>query len=238
MNLLLLQEKLGTSVKHLLIGLDDLPGLPVTLLHNAVNLAVNGLRHFLTVSPGMGQVPSDKHFIVIIPIGHQANPVRHTILSHHGMGRACGPFDVIGGAGGDISKDNLLRYPSPQQDCDILQHLLTCVEHLIILRERHCIASRPHSCGNDGDGIYRSHIREQMKENRMTRLMVSRNLLLFVRDQFALLLSADGHLRESPLDICLSQISAVLFRGHNRGLVQQVLQIRPGEPGRCLGNLL
>ena len=70
----------------------------------------------------------------------------------------------------------------------ILKHPAFGQEHLVLFRKRHGIARRTNTCRNDGHRIHRPHIRQYMKQDRMPGFMISRNPLLLVRDNTALLL--------------------------------------------------
>ena len=59
----------------------------------------------------------------------------------------------------------------------------------------------------------RSHIRKHMEQDRVARLMVSRNLLILLGNYLALLLSADSHLDKRLVDIRLLDELPVVFGG-------------------------
>ena len=105
---------------------------------------------------------------------------------------------------------------------------------LILLRKRHRIACRTDTGRNDRNGVNRSHIREDMEQNRMTRLMVCGNLLIFLGNHLAALLSTDSHFNKGFLNIRLGQELTSLFCGIDRRLIHQVFQIGSGKSSGCL----
>ena len=59
--------------------------------------------------------------------------------------------------------------------------------------------------------MHRSHIRQNMEQDRMTGLVVGGDLLFFLRDDTALLLRADADLDKRTVNIRLANIAAVLL---------------------------
>ena len=59
--------------------------------------------------------------------------------------------------------------------------------------------------------------------------MKRRNLLFLIGDNPALFLRSDADFDEGSADILLHDKCAVFPRGHNRSLIQQILEIRPGK---------
>ena len=78
----------------------------------------------------------------------------------------------------------------------------------------------------------RPDIRKQVEQDRVSRLVVRRDPLLFLRDHTAVLLGSDTDADECLLNVVLFQEGSLLFCRQDRGFIHQVLQIRPGE-SRC-----
>ena len=72
----------------------------------------------------------------------------------------------------------------------------------------------------------------------MASLMISCDLLLFVRDDLALLLRTDPNFNECFFDIFLHDVRTAFFCCVNGSLVEKVLKIRTGKSSRCLGDLM
>ena len=77
-----------------------------------------------------------------------------------------------------------------------------------------------------------------MEQDRMTCLVICRNLLLLVGNNAALLLCTDSYFDKRPLNIFIRDKGAILLRCDDRCLVQQILQIRSGESCGSLCELL
>ena len=76
-----------------------------------------------------------------------------------------------------------------------------------------------HAGRDDGDRVDRTNIREFMEQDRVARLMVSRDLLLLLGDHLALLLRTDSDLHECLIDISLENIAAGLLCSENCRLI-------------------
>ena len=68
----------------------------------------------------------------------------------------------------------------------------------------------------------------------MTRLMVRGNLLIFLGNHLAALLSTDSHFNKGFLNIRLGQELTSLFCGIDRRLIHQIFQIGSGKSSGCL----
>ena len=82
----------------------------------------------------------------------------------------------------------------------------------------------------------RPHVGQHVEQNRVTGLVVSRDLLILLGDHLAALLRADAHLHKGPVDIGLADKPASLPGGQDGRLVHQVLQVRARESGGGLRN--
>ena len=85
----------------------------------------------------------------------------------------------------------------------MLHHFTTGIEHLIILRQGHRITGSAHTGGNNGNRIDRLHIRQHMKQDCMTGLMVGRDPFLLVGNHLAALFRTDSYLNKCSLNIAL-----------------------------------
>ncbi len=77
-----------------------------------------------------------------------------------------------------------------------------------------------------------------MKQDRVTRFMISRNFLFFVGNDLALLFRADTDFDKRFFDVLLPDKAPVRTRRVNGGLVHQIFQIRTGKSRCRTGNLL
>ena len=186
----------------------------------------------------MCQILTDEDFIIVIVIADDTDMIRHSVTGYHTAGCLGGFLNITGCSGGNISEDDLLRNTSSQRYHDILEHTALGGEHLILFRQGHGITGGSHTGRNNGYGVDRSHIRQHMEQDRMTCLVICRNLLLLVGNNAALLLCTDSYFDKRPLNIFICDKGAVLLRRDNGRFVQQVLQIRSGEACSSLSDLL
>ena len=106
--------------------------------------------------------------------------LRHSIFCHHRLCHTSSLFDILGGASGNVIKNQFLCHSAAQIYYNFLKHPALGVKHLFTLRKRHGIACSTHACRNDRHRIYGSYIRQHMKQNRMACFMVCRNPFLFI----------------------------------------------------------
>ena len=199
---------------------DDLLRLRIALIDDPLDLAVDIGSNTLTVRSRMRQISSDEDFVIVAAVVDHSE-LRQTFrtgLPSRAGDRRC-LLDILGCPRRHVSEDNLLRDPAAERNHNGLQHLILCVEHLVLLRKRHRISCRAHSGRDDGDRVDRSDIREFMEQDCMTCLMVSCDLLFFLGDHLALLLRADPDFDERLLDISLENIAARLLCRKDRSLV-------------------
>ena len=169
---------------------------------------------------------------------HHPQFVGHSVPGHHGFCQSCGLTDILRSSCGDIFKDQLLSDPAAQADHDMLQHLSFCLKHIILLRQGHSIAGSSHTGRNNGDRIYRLHIRQYMKQDGMARLVIRRDLFLFLRDHPAFLFHTDTDLDKCTLDILLHDEHAVVLGRQYGSFIQKAFQLSAGKTGCRLGDLV
>ena len=75
-----------------------------------------------------------------------------------------------------------------------------------------------------------------MEQDRVTGLVICRNLLLLLGDDLALLLRADSNLDKRLIDVRLADKLPVVAGCINRRLVHQILQIGTGKSCRGLSH--
>ena len=64
-NLLFFNQKFSAGVEHIVVFANDMLGLRVTLIHNPLYLAVDGVRHLVAIALGMGQITADEYFVLV-----------------------------------------------------------------------------------------------------------------------------------------------------------------------------
>ena len=84
--------------------------------------------------------------------------------------------------------------------------------------------------------MHRPHIRKDVEQDRVARLVVGRDALILFRDHPAVLLRADPHFNKRLVDIVLHQELSPRLGRIDRGLIHEVLQIRSGKAGCRLGD--
>jgi hypothetical protein len=83
--------------------------------------------------------------------------------------------------------------------------------------------------------VDRIGVREQLADDRVAELVVGRHEPLLLRHHAALLLGAGDHPHDPLLELAHRDLALVGARGEECRLVDQVGQVRAGEPGRLTG---
>ena len=113
---------------------DDL-ALGVGVVDDGLDLLVDAAGHLLGVGPGLGHGPADEHLVVAGIVDHGAQPLAHAVLGDHLPGDVGGPFQVVGGAGGDVAQHHLLGHTAAQTHRDGLLQLLLGAVGPVLLRQ-------------------------------------------------------------------------------------------------------
>ena len=216
-------------MQYLLMRFEHRLSFFVCVIDQALDFLIYDRSILLTVRAGMCQIPSDKHLPVVIVIIDQSKAFRHTVARHHRARQGGRLLDILRSTGRHIMENQLFRNAATQIHDELLHHPSLCLKHLILLRQRHCIACRTTSGRDDRDRVYRSDIRKQMEEDRMARLMIGCDLLLLLGNHTALLLGTNTYLDKCAVNIRLLHINTLFLCCKNRRLVHQILQICAGK---------
>jgi hypothetical protein len=136
-DLFLLKKQVCTAMKYLRMLYNDCLCLFIAVINNAPYFFVNFTGNQFTVTLGMSQISSDKHFIVIAVVIDHADVLGHAVPCYHIPGCLCGLFNIAGSPGGNIAEDNLLRNPAAERYHNVLKHLPFGNKHLIVFRKGH-----------------------------------------------------------------------------------------------------
>jgi len=224
-------------MKYILMPLNDLFCSGIAFINDTLYFLINHSCNTLAITSGcVCQVASDKYFIVFIIITYQSDLIRHTKLYNHGFCQTRCLFDILRSSGCNVVKHLFFCYTSAKRYRNILQHLALCIIHLITFRKRHCITAGS-SGRDDRHAVNRSDIRQYMEQDRMSRLMISCNLLLFFGNDVALLLRTNSDFDKCSLNVILFQVNSLVFRRKDCRFVQKILQVCSCKSRCCLRNL-
>ena len=141
--------------------------------HLAVNFFLRGF------GAGKGSVPA-QILVVHCLHGHHVEVVAHAVAGDHGTRQFCGLFDIVGRAGGDLSKDHFFCGPSACEGGDLIFQLLPGQQVLVAGVHLHGVSQCTGGAGNDRDLLDRSRVRLQRGNQCVADFVIGDDQLFFV----------------------------------------------------------
>ena len=229
-------EESGHEVQLIHIRGEDLLGLLIGFVHDALYLRVNGGCGSIGIVLGMVEVTSQEHLVVAgsAAVLDRSQQFRHTVLGHHAAGDLGGTLDIVGRTGVDIS-DERFRHTAGEQYRDLVGHLSTGGMGVVILGHGQS-ESGGTAAGNNGDMMNGTVLLQLISHDGMTCLVVGGDPFILFGNHAGTLLGAHDDLQHRLLDIVHTDELLALAGGEKRGLIQKVGQIRTGEAHRRAGN--
>ena len=207
----------------------------VGCIDELTHLTVNLERYMIGIVLGLVKITAQENFALARTIYDGAQLFAKAILGHHAARQIAGPLNIVGSAGGDIIQHQLFRHTAAQQHHQILLHLAFPPVVAVLRGQRHGKSSC-HSSGNDGNLVYRILGRTIVGAYRVTGFVESGEAFVLGRHHMGFLLRTSHHLDGRLLDILHHQRLASPLNRQQRGLVEQVFQIRSGKTGGGLGD--
>ena len=124
--------------------------------------------------------------IVVGPHRSRGDDGRHPVLEDHRAGEGGHLLEIVGGAVGDTTEDDLLRGAAGEIDLQQVLELLGGVQIALLARQVQRVAECL-TAGDDRHLLHGDQIADQVRHQRMSTLMVSEDSLLLLRDDSALL---------------------------------------------------
>ena len=175
----------------------------------------------------LGDLAAQKDLLFFFAESQRAE-VAHAPLADHGAGHLGGALNVVGGAGGHLAEEDLLRQPSAHHDGDHGLQILLVVVVLVSLRQLHGDAQR-HATGDYGDLMQRIGVRQFRRDQRVSRFVISRDFLFFFGEQQRLALGAHQDFIFGQLKVVHQHRFAIVARRQQRRFVHHVGQVSAGE---------
>ena len=165
-----------------------------------------------------------------------ADAVAHAVVGDHGAGRLRGLLDVVSGAGRRVAEHDLLGDAATHAVDQIVEELVAGLVEAILGGHDHRVAQRA-TARQD------RHLRDRIRVVQggggqgVAGLVVGGHGLVVVVHDAGALLRARDHAVDGLVDGALIDELHVRARGEQRGLVEDVRQVRAREAGRALGDL-
>ena len=206
---------------------ENLGGAALLLVHDAPDFQVNlplCLRR---------EALRDGIFLDGVVDGAQA--VGHSPLADHLPGDVCGLLDIHGGARRDVLHGEFLGGASAEADCNHVQELALGEVEFVVLGEGH---GEAHGIapGDDGDFMQGHCLGAAQDHQGMPRLVVGREPAALRVHLVASSFPAPAHLVPCLFQVGHGDGLPLGPGGQEGGLVDQVFQFRPGEPGGAPGD--
>ena len=170
-------KPLGYRVEGFAMHVDDVLRFFVGLVDNATHLGVYLAGNFFGIRAAFNACA--KHRVAALALERDgAHLFAHTPTCDHVAREVGEHLQVIGGAGGHIAKDGLLRNIAAEAHRDVVQKLFFALHAPIFKRELECVA-RSTAAADDGNFVHRVGVRQERGNERVPRLVVGGYLLFF-----------------------------------------------------------
>ena len=231
---LALEQEVRDPVEVLaVLGQQVLGGL-VGLLDDAADLVVDLARDLVRVVGLGGELAAEEGQRAVVAEDAGAEALGHPVAHHHLLRRLGHLLEVVGGAGGDLAEDDLLRGAAAERHRHRVAELGAGGEELVLARERDRVAERL-AAADDRDLVDRVAVGEQVADDRVAHLVEGGDQALLLRHHPGLLLGAGDHAHDPFLELVLADLALARARGQQGRLVDQVGEVGAGEAGRLAG---
>ena len=196
------------------------------------DLFVDRGSHLLGVVAHVPHVPTEEDLALLLAVADRTKSLRHAVLGHHRPRKTRGLLDVIGGARRRIMEDQLFGGAPTQHIGELVEHLAARRRVLLLVGKDHRVPERP-PARHDRDLVHGIIARQRGSNQGVAAFVVRRDHLLFLIHDACALLWACDHAIDGLVERLVIDELATRAGGEERGLVQDVGEVRAGEPGRA-----
>jgi len=173
---------------------------------------------------GLGDGATQKHFAFIFSINHGTQGGGHAIAHDHIAGNLGSALKVVAGARGHLFHEHFFGNAAAKQHADLVQHVLAVVAVTIALGQAHG-DTQSTAARNDGDLVHRIALGQQLANEGVTRLVISRVATLVFRHDHALALRAHENFVFGFLKVLHFHNAGIAASRHKGRFVAQIGQI-------------
>ena len=231
---LLLEQLLRQGVQVVPVLAQDLVGDVLGLVHEHANVLVHQRGDLLGGVELATAAAADERVALLLTELHGTHARAHAVLDDHGLGDLRGHLDVRARAGGRVAEDQLLGGAAAHRKDEASEKLGAVVHALVVFRGGHRVPAGA-AAGQDGDLINPLDILHRPGRQGVATLVVGGDLLLVLGDDLRGTARATHYAVGGFLQGVAGDDVAVHARGQQRGLVEDVLQVRAGHAGGALG---
>src|SRR5213080_2543391 len=234
---LALEQRLGHLVEHLDVASEQQLGVLVGLHDDAPHLGIDLHRGRLRVVDALGEVAAEEDLLLLLAEGDGPELLAHAPLADHLVRELGGALEVVARAGGHVAEHQLLGGAAAEEDGEVVDEERLGVRVPIVERDLLGQAER-HAARDDRHLVHGIGSREELRDERVARLVVGRVPALLEADDHRPPLRAHHHLVLGELEVAHLDPLLVLAGRQERRLVHQVLEVGAGEARRLPGEQL
>jgi hypothetical protein len=204
----------------------------VRLVDEQPHLLVDLKGHRIGVVRLRRDIAAQEHLPLLLAERSWTDGVRHAELGHHLTRDLAGSFDVVGRSGRDVVRDDLFGDASAHQHGELIADLFASHQETVPLWKRERVSEGP-ATRDDRDLVHLVGVRQNMGDEGVTAFVIRDDATFIGVHDPTLALGAGHDAIDGFLD--LAQRDGLLrpARREQRGLVDDVGQVRAGKPGRA-----
>ncbi|GBD40552.1 hypothetical protein HRbin38_00415 [bacterium HR38] len=214
---------------------EDLAGLGVGFVQDLADVLVDEAGGFLGVVLLLGDLLTQEDGAGVRTPGDVLEVLPHTPVQDHAFGDLGGPFEVVLGPGGHGAGEELLRHPARHEDGQFV--------HEVVLGNQNPFlgfapaGTQGHAPGDDGNLLGFVGVGQNLAHHGMPGLMVGHGPLLLLGKLKGRPLEAQDDLVQGLQEVLLADFLGAIPGRQQGCLVDQVLQVGPGEARGEVGQL-
>ena len=201
------------------------------VFHNALHFRIHKACRVFAEVLVLNPFAANKNFFAGFADGQRAHGFAHAPLADHLAGHAGDAFDVVGGAGGDIVKNDFFRHAATQQHHQIIAQEGARITVAVFFRQLHGHAQGA-ATRNDRNLVYRIGTGQQAGSQGVTAFVVGGDALFFLGEDKTAAFAAHENLVLGILEIMHVQAVLIELGGLKGSFVDQIFKVG-ARKARC-----
>src|SRR3989338_5907565 len=158
---LLLEEFFRNLMKEMEIVPQDILCPQIALDYNAPDLGINLNGSALRIILLLGKISPEKDLFLFLAEGHRPQFFTHPPLTNHPVGKLRSFLNIVARAGRHTVQDQFLRYPTAEENREIIEQVLLGIGMLFVNRQL-LGESQRHPAGENRNFVDRVGAREEV----------------------------------------------------------------------------
>src|ERR1035437_9995200 len=210
-------EDLGHLGEVALVFCEDARRALVGHLDDAANLIVDFAGDFVGVVGLGGELAAEERLAVVVAEDARAELLAHPEAHDHLLGRRGHLLDVVGGAGADLPKDDLLGRAAAERHRHRVLELGARGQEAVLLGHGDRVPERL-PARDHGDLVHGVGVLEEVADEGVAHLVEGSDQALFLAHHARLLLGAGDHAHDPLLELFLADLALARAGRQERGL--------------------